>query len=694
MAPVSLISLIAALLPALLQPAAPFPRIVQQAPTVESVARGVEYGDYQLLTVDGPLSVHVVAVAPDRTNVRVDSVLADDSLISRGETVGSMAKRTRAIAGINADYFDIGNTNRPVNMVVRAGALLQLPYKRAVLAITRDGMPHITEFTFSGQMVIADRTFPLDAIDQMPEGGSGLSLLTPNYGRVAPHENVTLATLQPLGGAPPLERYRVTGLADNLNPQPPGYYVAIGLNDYNAVGVPDAGSLVSVDGDLSPFGLASIDAAVGGGAMILHDGAWYDDPDAPYRQENARRVPVSGAAVAPDGRLFLIEVDGRQPELSIGLTRPEFSALMRSLGSTEGLLFDGGGSSTMVVRRLGDPGADVVNSPSDRKERPVADGIFVYSTAPVGAAVRLVARPGVVRAVPGAEVALRIAAVDAAYNVANSSGAVNVSVSPASLGSYRDGAFVAQHSGAGRLLLRDASLKGEIPVEVDSKPARTRISPARPNVDDNGQLGLVAQAFDDRGYRLELPPLLHWTSSAGSIDTGGLFRAGTHDANVSVRIGGTLATTRVTVGSHGVGVPFAQSARFVTAPRGGTGELVKSADCGSCVELHFSFSNGERAAYAKADIPLPKGTIGVEFDLSDDGSAARLRVAFRNEINEDVLVDAATLGEPGWRHVAVRFPPGSQAMRLISIYVLPPKGIQLSEGSIVLRNVRAIVAGH
>ena len=169
--------------------------------------------------------------------------------------------------------------------------------------------------------------------------------------------------------------------------------------------------------------------------MILHGGTWYDDPDAPYREENARRVPVSGAAIAPDGRLFLIEVDGRQAELSIGLKRPEFSALMRSLGATEGLLFDGGGSSTMVVRRLGDSGAGVVNSPSDGKERPVADGLFVYSTAPVGPAVRLVARPGVVRAVPGAGVALRVAAVDAANNVAANGGAVQVSVAPASLGS-------------------------------------------------------------------------------------------------------------------------------------------------------------------------------------------------------------------------------------------------------------------
>ncbi len=119
-------------LPARIDPAAPFPRIIEQAPTVESIAPGIEYGDYQLETAAGPLAVHVVAVEPHRSDVRLDSVVAGDSLVSKGETVGSMARRTRAVAGINADFFDIGNTNRPVNMVVRAGALLQVPYKRYV----------------------------------------------------------------------------------------------------------------------------------------------------------------------------------------------------------------------------------------------------------------------------------------------------------------------------------------------------------------------------------------------------------------------------------------------------------------------------------------------------------------------------------------------------------------------------------
>ena len=163
---------------------------------------------------------------------------------------------------------------------------------------------------------------------------------------------------------------------------------------------------------------------------------------------------------------------------------------------------------------------------------------------------------------------------------------------------------------------------------------------------------------------------------------------------MTVRIGDALAVARVTVGSHDEALPFAQLAHFVTIPRGGQGELDKDAGCGSCVELRFSFSGNERAAYAMADVPLPNGTIGLTFDLQDDGSAARLRVALRNEINEDVLLDATRLGEVGWRKVVVRFPPDSQALRLIAIYVLPSKGIELSEGGVVLRNVRAIVAGH
>jgi hypothetical protein len=579
-------------------------------------------------------------------------------------------------------------------MIVRAGALLQLPYKRYVLAVTRDGTAHIAEFTFSGDVEVGGKTLPLDAIDEMPHSDTGVSLLTPLYGRVAPRDTITLATLQPLEGTPPLARYRITGTADNTVAQPPGYYLAAGANNNDVVDASGTDSVATVTGDLSPLGLSDIYSAVGGGALILHDGAWFDDYDAPYRVENARRMPCSGVAMASDGRLYLVEVDGRQPDLSVGTTRPQFAALMRAFGATEGLLFDGGGSSTLVARRLGDRVADMTNSPSDGVERPVADGLFVYSTAPTGPPVRLIARPNVIRTVPGADIPLRIAAIDAFYHATGSAGLVDAIVTPSNLGEVRDGVFLAAHAGTGRLVLHGDGLRGEVPLEVDAAPARTSVVPGRPNVQEHQTIALTVQAYDARGFPLELPSKLPWKASDGTIDDRGVFRAGSNDANVSVRVGNTVTTTRVTVGEHDVALPFAQSAHFVTLPHDGPGALNKDDGCGSCVGLRFSFAANERAAYAMANVPLPDDTIGVKFDLRDDGSAARVRLSFRNEINEDVLLDATQLGETGWRSVVVRFPAGSHAARLEAIYVLAAKGIELSEGNVVLRNVRAIVAGH
>ncbi|MEO6835788.1 MAG: phosphodiester glycosidase family protein [Candidatus Tumulicola sp.] len=682
-------------LPAPLAPGVPFPHVLREAPTIETIAPGIEYGEYAMDTAAGPLSVHVVAIQPHRRDVTVGQVLAHDALESRGETVGAMAARTGAVAGINGDYFDIGNTNRPTNVVVRGGVLWQLPRKRYALAITRDGYPHIGEFTFSGQVAIGARTTSLDAVDQLPPPNGGTSLLTPEFGSVAPEDDLTLVAMQPLDGTPPLARYRVTAVADNLQTQPPGYYVAIGPGALGSVDVPSAGAVVTASGDLSPIGLDSIVTAIGGGPLILHDGAWFDDPDGPNGGEYDKRIPCSGAAIASDGRLFLIEVDGRQASLSVGVTRRELAALMRALGATEGLAFDGGGSSTIVARRLGDSTAEVVNSPSDGIERPVGNGLFAYSTAPVGPAVRLVAQPGVIRAVAGARVKFRVAAVDAANHVTANGAPLSATVDPKSLGVIRDGQFTATHAGTGRITLRSGALKGEVALEVRATPAKLEISPAKPNVENGGTLTLLARAYDPQGYALALPPFLDWHTTAGSVDASGRYRAAAADADVVVRVGQAASTARITVGSHEIGLPFADRARFTTIPRGGDGGVTRDPQCRSCVQLAYAFGGNERAAYAMADLPLPSGTIGLTFDVQDDGSGSRLRIALRNTINETVLIDATRLDRPGWRRVVVRFPPaGAQAARLVALYVLAPKGMQLSSGQIVLRNVGAVVAGH
>lgn len=685
----------AAELPPRLDPPAPFPAVLSQAPVVETIAPGIGYAEYALVTAEGPVVVRVASIAPHRSDVRVEAIAAHDRLTSSGETVSSMAARTGAVAGVNGDYYDIGNTNRPTNVLIRDGRILHTPDGRYALVIDRGGTPAFSQLQFTGQVEVGANTVGLDAVNEMPPPHGGTSMITPEFGRVPPEDNLTLVALTLLDGTPPFARYRASSPVDNLQAQPPGYYLAVGSQAYGPNSLPNPGDIVAPGGDFTPVPLDSIAGAIGGGPLILRDGSWFDDPNGPSGGEYAQRIPSTGAAITPDGTLMLVEVDGRQPSASIGLTRPEFAALMRGLGAVDGMAFDGGGSSAIAARRLGDGSATLQTSPSDGKERDVADGIFAFSTAPVTAAVRVVGSPALLRAAPGASINVRAGAVDAAQHLVGS-GPISGALEPASLGTYANGRFTAHQPGSGALHLRSGALHGEIPVDVVATPARIAILPANANVADGGTLQLTATATNDAGYPIALPEKLHWTATGGAIDDSGTFRAGRSDGTATVDIGGRRAQIRVTVGSHDVALQ--SRPRFSSVPPGGEGESGADSSCGGCIFLSYALGPSERAAYAVLETPLPAGTIAVGFRvrISDATGSARLRVSLRNAINESVLLDAIPIGgASGWQDVTVRLPatfagPG----KLTSLYVVRDPQEPVASGTVVVGNLRAVVAGH
>ncbi len=80
--------------------------------------------------------------------------------------------------------------------------------------------------------------------------------------------------------------------------------------------------------------------------------------------------------------ILLLVIDGRQ-SFSRGYTMVEMANLMQDLGADEALNLDGGGSSTMIAKRP-DGKVAVINSPSDGRERHVANAVSVSYTAPTG----------------------------------------------------------------------------------------------------------------------------------------------------------------------------------------------------------------------------------------------------------------------------------------------------------------------
>ena len=122
----------------------------------------------------------------------------------------------------------------------------------------------------------------------------------------------------------------------------------------------------------------NIKNAVGGFYQVLVDG------DAAERTLNlGSRHPRSAAGVSANGEyLYLLVIDGRRAG-SAGATERETAYLLRSLGSWNGINFDGGGSSALALR-YPDGKIRTVNTPIHNRipgiERAVAGCIGIYIT--------------------------------------------------------------------------------------------------------------------------------------------------------------------------------------------------------------------------------------------------------------------------------------------------------------------------
>lgn len=120
---------------------------------------------------------------------------------------------------------------------------------------------------------------------------------------------------------------------------------------------------------------ANAHSVIGAGATILSNGEAVDNlGDAP-------RHPRTMVGRKADGTIVLATIDGRQAHRDMyGATHQEMAALLLHYGAVEAYNLDGGGSTTMIIRRGND--YELVNSPSDGSERRDTNGLLVVAYDP------------------------------------------------------------------------------------------------------------------------------------------------------------------------------------------------------------------------------------------------------------------------------------------------------------------------
>lgn len=283
------------------------------------------------------------------------------------------------MAATNGGYFRTEGPYRgePAGIVLSAGKVLSEPSrKRPGLAVSNAGRKTrlaVVDVGFRAEVVTSDKVRRrVDGFNR-PRLDDELILFTPEFNRT------TLTG--PAGVEAVVRKGHVVALSDGTGDTeiPRGGWV-LSAHGAAAAWLRDNGRRgarleLRSDVRLSPRPAFAPEFVIGGGPRLVRSGrnAAASDPGNYPEGFAAARHPRTAAGVRADGRILLVTVDGRQPELSVGMTIAELAALLIELGAVEAINMDGGGSTTMALR------GRVVNSPSDvTGERAVGDALLVF----------------------------------------------------------------------------------------------------------------------------------------------------------------------------------------------------------------------------------------------------------------------------------------------------------------------------
>jgi exopolysaccharide biosynthesis protein len=351
------------------------------------VAPGIEHGQVTIdgVTSDGaagPLFINVLRV--DLRRARLKIVRALDQGLGL-ETVSSLAARHRAVAAINGGYFRTTGTYRgeSTGFLLIDGKLISEPYNgRADFGLINEGPATDVIFghlKYLGEISAGPAKHLVQGLNR-PVSLNEMIVFTPEFHRT------TLTN--PDGVEVVVRRNRVVAVKDltgSTKIPPDGFVIsAVGTaRDWTKRNVRKGERLrFSWSMNSAEAGRDSqwrrAHSILGAGPQLIKSGkvaiTHLEEKMAPSFASD--RHPRTAVGRTRDGKLILVAVDGRQPQISIGMSLYTLADLLLNLGAVEAINLDGGGSTTMVVKQ------EVVNKPSDQTgERPVSDAILVFPLA-------------------------------------------------------------------------------------------------------------------------------------------------------------------------------------------------------------------------------------------------------------------------------------------------------------------------
>ncbi|MCC6396075.1 MAG: phosphodiester glycosidase family protein [Bacteroidetes bacterium] len=606
----------------------------------------------------GPNTLDVLAVSLDNPFITLESYKPDGLTRTTLQSAANDREGHRVIGAVNADFFSF-ETGWPVgNQVVNGTWAHGVHAVRSHLAIDTAGQPFIERLAFSGRIRARDgSSFAVSSVNTNRAAGT-LVVYTGFRGPTTETDGTgmecVLTFLSPSVAAGDTLSAIVTTKVPGGDSDIPASACILSA----AAGAPttfvtnslNIGDTVQLYLGFTPP-LRSILQVLGGAGRFLLDGRNVTDSMSTFEgigpSFTAVRHPRTFVGFNRDTTtIYLCTVDGRQSS-SIGMTFAEMADFLLSIGAWEGFNFDGGGSTTMVVR------GDVVNSPSDPAgERSVANSLQVISTAPLGSLHRLDLQPKRVELFQGGSRQFTASGFDEYYNPIALPPAVDWECSP-SLGSISaSGHFTAALTNdSGWVFVRWNTVVDSAFV-VSRVLSALRVYPTCLVMVPGEQVTLVALARDNAGSSFTLdnrhlsffPTGIHINADATGLITARDFGTG----QLSIQLDTLHAAIPYDLRGTDTSIvidPMESLSSWDTTLTGlqqGDVQVTLSGDHGapgaSAMKIEFAFPEAKASVMLNTSMPLSGRIDSLVLRVFGSGNADTIRFLVKDKDNQSFQV--------------------------------------------------------
>lgn len=683
------------------------------------ITAGAKRLDYVFHTTRGSskvqTDVHVIEIDLTNPYVSLNAMSGKNNSIGQVNTILNMTKENGAVAAINADVFVMGNEGAPMGGQVISGMFMTSPSKLKgmyAFSVSKDRKPMIDNYSFEGLVTAADgSSFLLEGLNQSAYSPETTGTKYSHVNQMYIYTSAWGGTERPKNsGATPTEVLVRNGIIEEISidkaiaGQAPedGYILrthgtaATYVKEHLQVGQPITAdySLVSQTTGMK-IDPASFEMMAGGHTLLVNAGA-----SAPFSRDvtgvsGSSYTSRSGVGYSKDGtKVYLITSERFGG--NTGLSLKELQQVMLQLGVFKGVNLDGGGSTTMIERPLGNYALQLAHSTQyGSTQRSVANGIGVFTTAPKGTLKGISVSGSKVMFI-GQKSSYLLKGYDTYYNPYDVDNASAVWSTEKAIGTFQGNEFTATKAGKTTISVKSGAIttKQEIEVIGQDQMASLSIDTAAGVLAKGATISvpLTVKLKDGSSYKLS-GDSVKWefigftAAQKGDSLTVQSVNAGTSTGYAIARYDGFPAMIPFTQGEAvSTFEDFEKSTYPITSqitPATTIGSVNLVSDfpgqtSAKALKLDYDFTNGTgtKASYAVFNTngrAIEGSPTSMTVDLYGDNSLNWVRAEFIDADGKAHLLDLAKqLDFSGWKNVKVNLSSAGMKLpvKLKRIYVV------------------------